>query len=106
MHCFFTPSQDTQPPMPKPLSASKMYGSSVPPPAAITLKGAFSAASKGVKATGKSNEEEEKIKKNKKRKMCTAQFNCPHPAILSSTNGIFFYCQDCKPAGEKLKKLA
>ena len=83
---LFTPLQDTQL-VPKLLSASKAYDTSVPPTATITLKGAFTAASKRVKPVAKSNEEEEKTKKNKKRKMCTAQFNCPHPEILSSTTG-------------------
>jgi len=81
-----------------------MYGSNIPPPAMVTLKQAF----RGAATNGTSAAEplvKEPPKSSRKRKACTALFNCPNPAVVSSQNGKIFYCTNCKPSGEKVKKL-
>jgi len=72
----------------------------------VTLKQAF----RGAATNGTSAAEplvKEPPKSSRKRKVCTALFNCPNPAVVhvSSQNGKIFYCTNCKPSREKVKKL-
>ena len=80
-----------------------MYGANIFP---VSLKEAMYLAHKPQKQAEKIQTDKQfPKKKTQRKKLPNAAFDCSNPAVCSSQNAKIFYCQLCKSAGEKLKKL-